>query len=235
MVRKGGIGILGGSFNPVHTGHVRMAVEVMERLGLFRVDLVPAAVPPHKSSQGLLPFDLRLELCELAVEGVPGLYANPIEGERPGPSYTCDTLTCYAAPPAELFFLLGAGTFLELPQWQRGLELPDLANLVCINRGFSAAQEQGVPPFAAVAAFVSGHWPEARPMSQGPEPSWQFPSGAQLICLEIPRLDIKAEDIRERWRSERNFSLLVPPGVEQWLKRNGSVLKTVWGSRSGTQ
>lgn len=227
MSERHGIGILGGSFNPVHTGHVRMAVEVLERLRLERVDLVPAAVPPHKPADGMLPFDLRLGLCELAVEGVHGLHASPIEGERSGPSYTCDTLTCYATPPEELHFILGAGTFLEIPTWRRGLEIPALASLVCVSRG-------GVPDarsFEAVAALVAQRWPDAEQTASGAEPAWRFASGARLICMDIPRLDIKARDVRERWRQGRDLALLVPPAVQRALLAGWPEYAEAWGQR----
>ncbi len=107
------IGILGGSFNPVHNGHVRMAIEVLERLSLDRVELVPAKQPPHKQEGDILPFDLRLELVNQAIDGVPGLGSNPLEGEREGPSYTCDTLNCYRTeqPDSDFFFIVGRPRF----------------------------------------------------------------------------------------------------------------------------
>lgn len=228
MTQRRGVGILGGSFNPVHTGHVRMAVEVLERLQLERVDLVPASVPPHKPSLGLLPFDVRLGLCELAVEGIHGLHANPIEGERAGPSYTCDTLQCYATPPPELFFILGTGTLLEIPTWRNGLEIPALANLVCVNRGGDECRG-----FEPVAGLVAERWPQAEQLASGREPSWRFPSGARLLCLQIPRLDIKARDIRERWLQGRDLSLLVPPAVQRALLEGWPECEEAWGTRAG--
>ena len=147
------IGILGGSFNPVHTGHVRMALEMLERLGLDRVELVPAAHPPHKSDEGMLPFAQRLALVNLAVKGVDGLHSNAVEGRRPGPSYTCDTLTCYKTeqPADDFYFLMGVGTFLEVHKWHNGLTLNRWANLVCVNRWVPAREE--------VRDFVETHWP----------------------------------------------------------------------------
>ncbi|WP_022662517.1 nicotinate (nicotinamide) nucleotide adenylyltransferase [Paucidesulfovibrio longus] len=231
MTPKQGVGILGGSFNPVHSGHVRMAVEVLERLNLERVDLVPASVPPHKPADGMLPFDLRLGLCELAVEGLHGLHASPIEGERRGPSYTCDTLTCYASPPEELYFILGAGTLLEIPTWRNGLRIPSLASLVCVSRG-GGRDSQG---FEAVADLVAERWPDAEQLNSGPEPSWRFASGARLLCLDIPRLDIKARDIRERWRQGRDLSLLVPPAVQRALLAGWPEYSEAWGPRAGAE
>ncbi|MGE4291833.1 MAG: nicotinate-nicotinamide nucleotide adenylyltransferase [Desulfovibrio sp.] len=229
MSGKHGVGILGGSFNPVHTGHVRMAIEVLERLGLERVDLVPASVPPHKPADGMLAFDLRLGLCELAVEGIHGLHASAIEGERQGPSFTCDTLTCYATPPDELHFILGVGTFLEIPTWRRGLEIPELSSLVCVNRGGGSESHD----FESVAALVKQRWPKAEQTAAGPEPSWRFASGARLVCLEIPRLDIKARDVRERWRQGRDLALLVPPAVQRALLADWPEYVEAWGVRRG--
>lgn len=213
------IGILGGSFNPVHIGHVRMAIEVLEQLGLDRVELVPAKQPPHKETGDILPFELRLELVRRAIEGVPGLGANPLEGERPGPSFTCDTLNCYKAeqPGAELFFILGASTFLELHKWRRGMDIPGMASLVVVNR-WQASE--------AVGGFITTHWPEARRSETG---VWEFPAGHTVRLLDIPRLDIKGGHIRRRWLEGRSLHYLVPPGVAVLLEERTGVVQSRWG------
>lgn len=223
------IGILGGSFNPVHTGHIRMAVEALERLSLDRVELVPAASPPHKSDESMLPFEERLALVDLAVAGVDGLFPNAVEGRRPGPSYTCDTLNCYKTeqPADEFHFIMGVGTFMELHNWKSGLELMQWANLVCVNRWLPALDE--------VRRYVDTHWPGAVLEVDGDEPVWRFEGGSGLHYLEIPRLDIKGSDVRERWRRGRSISLLVPPGVEAVLKRGGPVFEAAWGRREAGQ
>ena len=215
------IGILGGSFNPVHTGHVRMAIEVREQLKLDRVELVPASKPPHKAHAAILPFELRLDLVERAIEGIPGLGTNPLEGDRPGPSFTCDTLTCYRTeqPRSELYFILGASTFLELPSWQRGLEIPALASLVVVNR-WEAAD--------AVSGTVKDRWPEAVREDEG---LWRLPGGNTIRLLDTPRLDIKGGHIRRRWQEHRNLSLLVPAGVESVLEDRAVELEEYWGKR----
>ncbi len=215
------IGILGGSFNPIHNGHVRMAIEVLEKLGLDRVELVPAKQPPHKDGANILPFELRLELVERAIEGIPGLGSNPLEGERPGPSFTCDTLNCYRTeqPESEFFFILGASTFLELPNWRRGLEIPDLASLVVVNR-WEAADE--------VAGFISEHWPDVKGDGEG---GWVFPEGHTIQLVDIPRLDIKGGHIRRRWIERRNLNMLVPPGVIEVLEAQADLIEASWGKR----
>lgn len=215
------IGILGGSFNPVHSGHVRMAIEVQETLGLDRVELVPAKHPPHKDGADILPFELRLELVKRAIDGIPGLGSNPLEGERPGPSFTCDTLTCYRTeqPESEVSFILGASTFLEVPNWRRGLEIPDLASLVVVNR-WTAADE--------VAGFIEKHWPNAK---QQDENVWLFPEGHSIQLVDIPRLDIKGGHIRRRWLERRNLNLLVPAGVIALLEEQAAEVEKCWGRR----
>jgi len=215
------IGILGGSFNPVHIGHLRMALEVRERLALDRVELVPAKRPPHKDGADILPFETRLDLVNRAIEGVPGLGSNPLEGERPGPSFTCDTLHCYRTeqPESEIWFMLGASTFLELDHWRRGLEIPALASLAVVNRWEASAR---------VAEFIASRWPEAEADGQG---SWFFPDGHSLRLLDIPRLDIKGGHIRRRWREGRSLRFLVPPVVEAYLEEHAAELEAYWGKR----
>lgn len=222
------IGILGGSFNPVHTGHVRMALEVLERLGLERVELVPAANPPHKSARGMLPFEQRLALVDLAVKGVDGLFSSHIEGRRAGPSYTCDTLNCYVTeqPSDDFYFIMGVGTFMELHRWKSGLELMTWANLVCVNRW--------LPSIDRVRGYVAENWPDAalETDTDTDEPVWAFENGKKLHYLEIPRLDIKGGDVRQRWRKGRSLSLLVPPGVEAVLECGGPMFDESWGKRN---
>ncbi|QGY41726.1 nicotinate (nicotinamide) nucleotide adenylyltransferase [Pseudodesulfovibrio cashew] len=215
------IGILGGSFNPVHTGHVRMAIEVHEQLGLDRVELLPAKHPPHKEGDDILPFDLRMALVERAIEDMPELDVNPIENQRPGPSFTCDTLTCYRTeqPEIELSFILGASTFLELPQWRRGLEIPELASLVVVNRWEASVEVPG---------FIEEYWPEAREE----DGLWRLPQGHTIRLLDAPRLDIKGGHIRQRWLTGRSIRYLVPPGVEAMLEERAGEIEQYWGKRT---
>ena len=219
------IGVLGGSFNPVHNGHLRLALEAMERLGLDRVEMVPAARPPHKPETDLLGFDKRVRLLEAAVSGEPNLCVNLLEEARQGPSYTYHTLEAYHAlfPGDEIFFILGAGDLLTLPAWFQGLELIDLAHLAVGARPYVSGFG---PEFSRVREFVGGHWPKALPDKGGKV--WSFPSGNRLLYLEIPLLDISAAYVRERWRQGRNIRGLVPESVEQGLLSMRSDTSKAW-------
>jgi len=156
------IGILGGSFNPVHAGHLRLAIEVAEALRPERIDLVPCAVPPHKEAHDLLPFGLRLSLLHAAVRPFAALSVNALEGGRSGPSYTWDTLHAYRAaePDATPFFILGGEDFEMLPHWRRGVELPRIADFVVVPRAGSGPE--------AFRAALAAHWPDAVPLPPCP-------------------------------------------------------------------
>jgi len=216
------IGILGGSFNPIHAGHMRMAVEVRESLGLERVLLMPAAEPPHKPGDGMLPFAHRLRLVELAVRGVSGLSASGLEGLRPGPSYTADTLTALRekAPEDEYTFIMGSEGFLSLPTWQRGLEIPQLANLAVALRKDTDLDK--------VVAFAQATWPGLTRVAPG---QLRFATGNTLHIISLPVFEVSSTEIRQRWRQRRSLAMLVPSAAEEIIERGGSAYEQAWGQR----
>lgn len=221
------IGILGGSFNPVHIGHLRLMVEVREALGseLELLELLPCALPPHKPARAMLPFALRCELLEAAVQDIPGVRVSRLEGLRAGPSYTWETLRAYrrrplAAPP---YFILGGGEFSALPQWHRGLELPGLAHLLVAARldsGYSRFRED-------VARFWPGAQPVAVPWAQGA--GVELPEGGRVFFLPLPRLDISASLLRRRFVEGRDLRWLVPERVRVLMEARREELLRCWG------
>ena len=205
------IGILGGSFNPVHNGHLRLGVEVLEQVGLDRVDFVPAAVPPHKQRQTVSPFAFRRRLLEKALLGRKGYRVNPIEGQRSGPSYTVDTLSSYQAqdPDASLHFIMGGRDFITLPEWHQWQTLLELSHFVVVSRqGISSARIQD---------FILDLWPDTQTVSDNPI-RWRLPIGACVVYLTIPRLDISSSMVRSRLRQGRSLAALVPESLEAELK-----------------
>lgn len=216
------IGILGGSFNPIHAGHMRMAVEARETVGLERVLLMPAGEPPHKPSEGMLPFAHRLRLVELAVRGVPGLSASGFEGTRSGPSYSVDTLLALREkmPGDELFFIMGSESFLALPKWNRGLELPHLCSVIVVLRPGADSYN--------IADFAEATWPGMERCGFG---HLRFASGTSLCTVNMPVLEISSTDIRKRWRERRCLATLVPHAAEEILERGGSAYEQAWGLR----
>lgn len=214
------LGILGGTFNPIHVGHVRLALEMQEALNLDRVELIPAARPPHKQDDPMAPFELRAQLAELAVEGLSCVGVNRMEADRPGPSYTWDTLQELTAsrPGVELYFILGATDVLNLHLWKHGARLGTLANLAVSTRDRLGAQQ--------LAAYLADH-PEMGYSSDGPG-RWRQECGRLIELVDVPRLDISASFIRDRFRRGANLRFLVPLRVEEELDRRKDQLIALW-------
>lgn len=221
-----GRAILGGSFNPPHIGHLRLAVEAREALnGLIDgVELTPCALPPHKAAGNLLPFGLRAAMLEAAVSDLPFLRCNRLESRREGISYTWDMLTaCRAAlPGTDFYFLLGAPDFALLPTWFRGLELPSLCHFVVAPRGGMAENE--------FVATVVRLWPDAeeRPSLLPRGRCLALPGGGLAYFLPLPCLNVSASDIRERWLNGRSVAYLVPRTVLRLLDDARAVAADRW-------
>ena len=219
------IGILGGTFNPIHIGHLRLALEMREIFALDQLDLLPSARPPHRSHDTLLPFELRLQLVQAAVRDESKLRVNPVEGQRPGPSYTWTSLQEYACnAAAHHFFILGCGDFCRIAQWHRGRELPYLVDFIVVSRKKESRQ--------AFCATVHELWPEARPQSNktGCASSTAFclPDGKCMYYLPTTRLDISASCIRSRFLQGRSLRYLVPQAVLDCLESERQSVLRCW-------
>ena len=191
-VRSGGgerIGVFGGTFDPVHVGHLVAAVNARHSLALDRVLLVVANQPWQKHDRPVSPAAHRLEMVEAATAGVDGLQASPLEIERGGESYTADTLEALAAahPGSELFLVVGADVVPDLPTWRRVEVVPALATLVVVAR------------------------PGTSHVDPGPE--WTTER------VDIPGLDVSASDLRRRAADGRPLDFLVPGAVMDVIAR----------------
>lgn len=221
----GAIAVLGGSFNPLHVGHLRLAIEVHETLGdqLERVDILPAAHPPHKAESHILPFEVRVHLIREAVAPYPWLFCNPMEGERTRPSYTWDTLGIYAdkEPDKEIVFVLGSLDYVQIPSWFHGPELPERCSLLVAPRGFYSAEQ-----------FVQdtlNMWPDARPLPPLTGDGLAMSAGKHRILFQpLPWLEVSASLIRERWLAGRCTDYLVPAGVSRALEERREEIVRLW-------
>ena len=221
-----GRAILGGSFNPPHVGHLRLAIEAREALGdlVQCVDMVPCAVPPHKAQSGMLPFELRAGMVEACAASIPWLRCNRVEAQRQGPSYTWDTLRAYreAEPHTELYFILGSPDFALLSTWHKGLELPTLCNFVVVPRRGHTARD-----FVAAAQAL---WPAAqqRPAVLPGCHCVCLPGGGLAHFLDVPWLAVSASRVRQRWLAGRNVDFLVPDAALQILRNNTQTVRQHW-------
>ena len=131
------LGLFGGTFNPMHYGHLRSAEEVCEVLGLTRLWFIPAGHPPHKTTRGITPFEMRLEMSRLAVGDHPVMSVSDLEGRRPGRSYSIETLRQIrqeVGPAWELYFILGLDAILEIATWKDYKDLFTLSDFVVLDR-----------------------------------------------------------------------------------------------------
>lgn len=212
--------LYGGSFDPVHAGHLAVARNARDAAAA-QVSLMPAADPPHK---GPLHADARqrLAMLELAINGERGLGIEACELERDGPSYTVDTLRLLRASRVgerPLAILVGADSFLSLPSWKEWRSLFDLAHVVIAERGGSGFDPSTLPD--ALAATVTGRW------AQVPGELHRLACGL-VLRLDQPLRPESASEVRRRIAAGGDWRALVPPSVAEYI-----VERRLYGADTG--
>ncbi|HEY8504000.1 MAG TPA: nicotinate-nucleotide adenylyltransferase [Gemmataceae bacterium] len=192
------IGIFGGTFNPVHIAHLILAEQAREAAGLDEVRFIPAPRPPHKEGEDVTPFERRAEMLRLALAGRSDFVVDEIEKERPGPSYTADTLAELHRrhPGNELFLMIGSDCLPDLPGWHEPLRIIDQAALVIVAR-------PGVPLWthAQLAAALK----------------LDDPARLRMRVVDWPLIDIASRDLRRRVAEGRSIRYMVPRAVEVYI------------------
>lgn len=194
------IGILGGTFDPVHLGHLTIAEEAMSSLGLNRVIFVPAGNPWMKAGTPISPGPNRLAMVLAAVAGNPAFHVSPVELERSGPSYTVDTLEELQADygsQTEYFFIIGADAIKDFGQWRNPDRVLELCTLAVVGR---PAQE--VLDLSLLEATLPG-------------------IGKRVAIVDGVAISVSASDIRGRVQEGRSIRYLVPSVVESYIREHG--------------
>jgi nicotinate-nucleotide adenylyltransferase len=193
------IGIIGGTFDPFHNGHLAIAGEAMTKLDLLEVLFLPAGRPWLKADQPVTAVEHRVEMVSRAIDGRSHYRLTTVEVDRSGPSYTVDTLaelrSQYGAG-ADLFFILGWDSLTEIPRWHQPSRLIELCYLVAVPR---PGQEE--PALGSLEADVPG-------------------ISRRVILLDGPRVDISSSEIREMVAQGRSIAELVPETVAQYIKQH---------------
>ncbi len=208
------IGLFGGTFDPVHLGHLRTVLEVREVLGLERVYLIPSATPPHKVTRPVSDPALRLEMLRAAVAGDDGFMVSDVELRRAGPSYTIDTVRQFEAdlghPP---HLIMGLDAFLELDTWKSYLDLVARVSLVVMLRpaGDGAA---GVDGMDGIRRFVDDRIAPGYRFSPG-RLRFDHPGRAPIRLMHVTALGISSTRIRDLVRQGKSIRFLVPDPVER--------------------
>ncbi len=198
MTNKTRIGIMGGTFDPLHMAHLIAAEEARTAFDLERVVFVPAGEPPHKAQYRISDAEHRYAMTLLGTDDNPHFEVSRIEIERPGPSYSVDTIRALqgvTGAEVELYFIAGADEILEIESWRESDALPELARFIAVPRpGFDLLElERRLPP-----KFLSS-----------------------IDVLRMPEIDISATEIRRRVAAGKSIRYLVPSSVEAYIRKNG--------------
>jgi nicotinate-nucleotide adenylyltransferase len=196
------LGLFGGSFDPIHYGHLLLAETCRETLALDEVWLIPAATPPHKQSQERAAAKHRLEMIELALVGHEQIRASSIEIDRGGVSYTVDTLAEIQKvhPQATLFLLMGADSLRDLPTWREPGRICALSFPAVVRRGGMPE-----PDFSVLAPLVSA---ERLKMIRSAQ-------------VQMPLIELSSTDLRERARTGKSLRFRTPRAVEKYIETHG--------------
>ena len=193
------IGIFGGSFNPIHTGHLIAAQETLDALKLDKVIFIPAGNPPHKSQSNLAAAEDRYEMVRLAIQDNPGFEISGMEMEREGKTYSFDTLVALKKQfdDIDMHFIIGFDTLKELHTWRNIQGIFNIVSFAVVNRGNEAIEIK--------------QWIEDR----------QRTYSGTIDYIPIPDIQISSTDIRHRIQDERSIKYLVPDAVEHYIKSRG--------------
>lgn len=197
------VGLFGGSFNPIHHGHLILARAAAESLGLLRVVFLPSRQPPHKADRTLLDANHRAEMVKLAIEDEPLFEFSDLDLIRSGPCYTFDTVMRFQrdfGEGVELCWIIGADSLAELCGWHRAEELVDACRIVTARR----------------PGWDDIDWTQIE-RSFGPERVARLRDNV----VDTPRIEISSTNIRERIRSGKSIRFLVPPAVSDYVRLQG--------------
>ena len=189
------IGVIGGTFDPVHYGHLAAAEEARITLNLERVLFVVANVPPHKLDEEVTPVEHRLAMVRLAINSNPHFAISRVDVDRPGPSYTVDTVSILQeqwGQETEIYFIMGLDSLMELPTWHQPERLIQLCRLVVVRR----------PGFELDMAQLEASLPGI---------------SSRVEILDMPEMDISSSDLQERVREGLSIRYQVPPEVERYI------------------
>ena len=207
------IGLLGGTFDPIHNGHLAVARAVKEALALDQVLLIPASKPPHKLHSPITSFDTRAAMIRAALAGEPSLALSLVEQDTNGPSFSIDTLERLAASldSRQFYFIIGADAFADIHSWKRFRDIPRLTSLVVVNR-------HGADCHWQPQVSIKHYFPEFKLARQG---VWQAEGQGDILLFAMPLVDISSTKVRDLVRGGGDISALVPAGVAVAIERHG--------------
>lgn len=218
------LGVLGGTFNPIHHGHLVAAAEVTEQFALERLIILPTHYPPHKQTPDLPAPHHRLTMAVLATTDHPLFTVCDLEITRPGPSYTVETMPALArryGAEAEFFFIVGIDVFRDFASWKEAAALLRLCHFVVISRPPYEFVELRSHLERTLAAVSPGARFEPRPGLAGEQAVGLIGSPFSVYPCRVPHLEISSTEIRERVRHGRTIRYLLPDVAAQYIYQEG--------------
>ncbi len=214
------MGLLGGSFNPIHNGHLTIAQHVHERMQLSQVLFIPTGDPPHKRDGSLAPANVRLEMVRLAIADNPLFTVSDIEMQRKGKSYSIDTIRAlhhHYGPSTELFFIIGLDAFLDFPTWREPEELLRICHFVVVPR-----PGQSFRALAGMSLLPTLDPDRLTGLDTGTRNRLDIaiPSDPGVTCLAFPPCPTSASEIRRRVRNKLPLVNMLPPLVQSYILRH---------------
>ncbi len=207
------LGLFGGTFNPIHLGHLRAGMEIQEAFSLDRLLFIPTAVPPHKKSDGLLSFAHRLKMVRLAIPDHSFLKASDAEKKRKGKSYSIQTLRLFKnkyGSRVDLYFIIGLDAFWEINTWKEYRELFALSHFIVMDR--PGYRSNRIKEF-----LIQEISPEIRYYPK--ERRFLHPSGFSVYLFPVTLMDISSTRVRSLRQKNRSIRYLVPEKVEEYILR----------------
>lgn len=215
------LGLFGGTFNPIHNGHLQIGGQVLRRLSLDRITLIPSGDPPHKASTSLAPAGHRLAMVRLAIQDRPGFEVSDLEIRSRLKSYSITTVESFrqaAGVEAALYFIVGLDAFLEFPTWRDASRLLALCHFAVVCRpGASFHALAGLPEMPAMPEN------DLSCLDHGTLDRVDVPTshGTSIILLNIEPSPISASEIRDRFRKGLPVSNVLPASVESYIITHG--------------
>jgi len=208
-------GLFGGTFNPIHCGHLKAAEEVLKYFSLDRIFFIPSYIPPHKNKKEVVSAQHRLKMVEIACKSQPKFQVSEVEARKPEPSYSIVTLKKLKEifPGDKFYFIVGSDAFLEIETWRDYKQLLKECSFIVVSRpGFKLKSLRKVINNIGGETFIT---PE-KPLAPGEKVS----VGKAVYYLEIDSVDISSSEIREKLQAGLPITGLVPAGVEGYIHQN---------------
>jgi nicotinate-nucleotide adenylyltransferase len=216
------IGLFGGTFNPIHRGHIHAADIVAKKFPLHKIILIPSALPPHKAPDNLAGAEDRLEMIRLAAADQVTLHVSDVEISRSGPSYTIDTVAYYQehfSSQIKLYLIVGIDAFLEIETWKSYAELLKKIPFIVMSRP-RAESPGGTLDVDLIQEYLT-RTVSTKYIFSSTDACFEHPDKKPIFILDIKPLDISSTDIRFRIKHNRSVRSLVPEAVEAYIQTRG--------------